>query len=220
MARIESDPNYTTPTFSRATAGTDPFKMGDVQLLASAMSTHVHDGAGKGLQVTAIPAAAIPDNAVTSAKILDGAVTSAKILDGTIATADLAGHSISQTSVATGATNNPTTTSGAFVDVPEMALTMTTTGGDVLAWFTTAAQPTILSAICTFSFKVDAGGNVFQNPASQPASTSALCAVSLVGVFTGLSAGSHTFKVQWATNAGTLQAYATLRYLIVVELKK
>ena len=50
MARIETDPNYTTPTFSRATAGTDAFKMGDIQTLAAALSVHNHDGAGKGKQ--------------------------------------------------------------------------------------------------------------------------------------------------------------------------
>ena len=75
MARIETDPNYTTPTFSRATAGTDLFKKEDVQQLAAALSTHDHS-TGKGL---ILPASAIPD----------GAITSAKIADGTIATADI-----------------------------------------------------------------------------------------------------------------------------------
>ena len=111
MARIETDPNYSTPTFSRATAGTDIFKKEDVQALAAAMSTHVHDGAGKGLPVAftgtpagSIPGTALADGSVTSAKIADGTIvaadiadgtiTSAKIADGTIATADLANASV------------------------------------------------------------------------------------------------------------------------------
>jgi hypothetical protein len=51
MARVETDPNYTTPTFSRATAATDIFKKEDVQGVAAALSTHEH-GVGKGLPVT------------------------------------------------------------------------------------------------------------------------------------------------------------------------
>lgn len=53
MARIETDPNYTSPTFSRATAATDPFKKEDVQQLAAAFSAHEH-GAGKGLAVSRV----------------------------------------------------------------------------------------------------------------------------------------------------------------------
>lgn len=51
MARIETDPNYSSPTFSRATAATDLFKKEDVQNLAAAMSAHDHN-VNKGLAVT------------------------------------------------------------------------------------------------------------------------------------------------------------------------
>jgi hypothetical protein len=97
MARIETDPNYTTPTFSRATAATDIFKKEDVQNLAAAVSTHDHTS-GKGLVLSA---AAIPDGAITSAKIADGtivagdlangAVTTPKIADGAVTSVKLAG---------------------------------------------------------------------------------------------------------------------------------
>jgi hypothetical protein len=50
MVRIASDPNYTGPSFPRATEATDPFKKEDVQQLAAAVSTHVHDGV-HGLQI-------------------------------------------------------------------------------------------------------------------------------------------------------------------------
>jgi hypothetical protein len=86
MARIPVDPNYSAPTFPRATAGTDLFLKEDVQALAAAVSTHIHDGVGKGLPVafTGVPAGSIPGTALE-----DGGVTSAKIADGTIATVDL-----------------------------------------------------------------------------------------------------------------------------------
>lgn len=50
MARIETDPNYTSPTFSRATAASDPFKKEDVQQVAAAFSVHDHSS-GKGLAI-------------------------------------------------------------------------------------------------------------------------------------------------------------------------
>lgn len=86
MARIETDPNYNAPTFSRATAATDLFKKEDVQALAAAMSTHVHDNAGKGLSVApaagSIPGSALADNSITSAKIVDGTITYGDIAAG------------------------------------------------------------------------------------------------------------------------------------------
>jgi len=93
MARIETDPNYSGPTFSRATAATDLFKKEDVQNLAAAVSTHDHSS-GKGLAVPIgtgqITSAMIADGTIVAGDIADGAITSAKILDGTIATADIA----------------------------------------------------------------------------------------------------------------------------------
>jgi hypothetical protein len=65
MARIETDPNYTTPTFSRATAAADIFKKEDVQNLASAMSTHDHSS-GKGLPVARLAASVGLDAAGTT----------------------------------------------------------------------------------------------------------------------------------------------------------
>lgn len=55
MARIETDPNYTAPTFSRATAATDIFKKEDVQGVAAAMSLHDHS-TGKGLPIASLAA--------------------------------------------------------------------------------------------------------------------------------------------------------------------
>jgi hypothetical protein len=68
MARIPVDPNYSFPTFPRATAATDIFVKEDVQALAAAVSTHVHDGAGKGLLVGG-PAAGSITNAQLGADV-------------------------------------------------------------------------------------------------------------------------------------------------------
>jgi len=86
MARIEIDPNYNSPTFSRATAAADIFKKEDVQALAAAMSTHVHDGTGKGL---AIAASGIPTSSITSAMIVDGTIAAADLAANSITTAKI-----------------------------------------------------------------------------------------------------------------------------------
>jgi hypothetical protein len=117
MARIETDPNYTAPTFSRATAATDLFKKEDIQQLAAAFSGHVHDGNGKGLAVPLPPAGSITggmiadgsigtadlaDGAVTNAKLGPNSVLSANIADGTITGADIAAGTITGTNIADG----------------------------------------------------------------------------------------------------------------------
>jgi hypothetical protein len=106
MARIETDPNYSAPTFPRATAATDLFKKEDVQKLAEAMSGHDHT-TGKGVALAAgsipngtITSAMIADGTIDTADLKDGAVTSAKIADGTIATVDLADRSVTNIKLA------------------------------------------------------------------------------------------------------------------------
>jgi hypothetical protein len=55
MARVEVDPNYSNPTFSRGTVSSDLFKKEDDQLLAAAVSTHTH-ATGYGLPIAALGA--------------------------------------------------------------------------------------------------------------------------------------------------------------------
>jgi hypothetical protein len=96
MARIETDPNYSSPTFSRATAGTDIFKKEDVQSVAAALSTHDHS-TGKGLVVSVAGLAA---GSIAGSAIADGTITSAKIADGTIDTVDLKDGSVTSAKIA------------------------------------------------------------------------------------------------------------------------
>lgn len=100
MARIATDPNYSSPTFPRATAGTDLFLKEDVQALAAAVSTHDHS-TGKGVALTAgaipngtITSAMIADGTIVAGDIADGTITSAKIADGTLVAADHADASL------------------------------------------------------------------------------------------------------------------------------
>src|SRR5580765_8887634 len=106
MARVEIDPNYNAPTFSRATAGTDLFLKEDVQALAAAVSTHDHS-TGKGVALTAgaipngtITSAMIADGTIVAGDIADGTITSAKIADGTLVAADHADASLTHAKLA------------------------------------------------------------------------------------------------------------------------
>lgn len=202
MARIESDPNYTTPTFSRATAATDPFKKEDIQALAAAMSTHIHDGAGKGL---AIVAASIPN----------GSITTAKIADGTIVTADLAANAVSQWMATTIATVT-TTTSASYVDVAGMQLTLTTTGGSVLVLF--VAQVSNSSAAAGITVGLNDGVSDGWDIGVTVAGISYAVPMVTFGWYGAPSAGAHTWGARWKTNMGT--ASMAQRTLMVLELKR
>lgn len=105
-----------------------------------------------------------------------------------------------------GADYTTTSTSFADIDATNLALTITTTGGDVLITFTGAT--------------INSGGNtlfdVHESVANArlggddgitraPGSGVPLAIAYWVQ---GLAAGSHTFKLQWRVNAGTATLYA------------
>jgi hypothetical protein len=98
MARIETDPNYTNPTFSRADEATDLFKKTDVQSLAAAVSTHVHDGV-RGMPLVA---GSIPAGSITSAMIADGAIQAVDIAAGAVDGTHIAANSITSAHIADG----------------------------------------------------------------------------------------------------------------------
>lgn len=98
MARIEIDPNYNTPTFSRATAAADIFKKEDVQALAAAVSTHDHS-TGKGVVLSA---GSIPVGSITSAMIANGTIVAADIATGTITSNEIANGTIQGSDIANG----------------------------------------------------------------------------------------------------------------------
>lgn len=97
-----------------------------------------------------------------------------------------------------------TTTSTSFVDVDatNLALTITTTGGDVEVHFDGNAYNASLTEQIFFDVDVDGTREglddgfiyIITNSGKQP---------SFTRLITGLSAASHTFKLQWKTTAST-----------------
>jgi hypothetical protein len=102
-----------------------------------------------------------------------------------------------------------TTTSTTFVDVDatNLSATLTTNGGDVFVFF----APLVAlgsSQIVFFDLDVDGtrlGGN---DGIVATVPTGVGVAVPIIAMVTGLTAGSHTIKLQWKVSAGTGKIYA------------
>ena len=137
----------------------------------------------------------------------------------TVATGMLAASAVTDAAVALGTTSAPTTTSGSNADVPEMTITRTTVGGPILILFASSFTHSSAGASVSFNLKLDAAGNVFAIN-QQAAVANNYQQIALVGLFTGVSAGSHTIKVQWNTSGATATLNTTDRRLVWVELKR
>ena len=140
---------------------------------------------------------------------------------GVVATAAIAANAVTQTAGTNLTSGNVTTVSTSFVDLTGVTVTITTTGGDVLCFFSVSSAN---NNVFTHYFKIvaDSTGGAFQSMTSPAATYAMPC--SLVSRFSGLSAASHIFKVQWRVSGGTGTAYVNgadgTGTLIVVELKK
>jgi len=256
MARIETDPNYTSPTFSRATAATDLFKKEDVQKLAEAMSGHDHT-TGKGLILGAgsiaagtITGAMIADGSITTADIADQQISAAKIAPGAVGqgqladsavitqkialnavisdriadnnvpTAKLAPNAVHQIVAAVGSTNNPTTTSTSFVDMPDLTVSITTGASALLIHLMCTVQVSSVGAFADLQINVD-GGDVGPIAQVSAAATNQVLVASMAYFIPAVSLAGHVVKVRWrAPSGGTLTATWTYRTLIVEEVKR
>ena len=104
-----------------------------------------------------------------------------------------------------------TTTSTSFTDIDatDLALTITTTGGDVMIGFHGGFD---CSAGANVYVDVDLDGTRIGGDdgihAAAVNATDFYGRISFVWLVTSLSAGSHTFKLQWKTSAGTVKMFA------------
>lgn len=137
---------------------------------------------------------------------------------GSIPTAALAANAVTQVGSATGVTSSPTTTSNSYVDLPDMSVTLTTTGGDLLAFFTgTFLDSAVANVALAFSLdgSAEVGGAAFTEQTA-----TYYVPVSQFWRFVAPSAASHTIKMRWNTTVGTLTNLGVQRVLIVMEIKR
>lgn len=155
----------------------------------------------------------------TSSQVLIGGTTPSW---GSVSTAMLVADAATQRGTKSEASYNATTTSGTFVvmkatAIDEMAVTLTTTGGDVMAFFSGVVGNASSGGVNAVGFSFD-GVNTTDLMAFTAPSAGAYGSHACFFLWTGVSAASHTVKVVWRVNSGTASAYG--RTLIVMEFKK
>jgi len=117
---------------------------------------------------------------------------------------------------AQGVTGNPTTTSLTYVDMTDLSVTLTTTGGNLFVWLCSIVYENSSNNI---HIAIALDGGVEQGEMVQfPASTNNDFNMSTFWRFTGVSAGSHTIKGRWKVDGGTGTLISANRQLLVIEM--
>lgn len=116
------------------------------------------------------------------------------------------------------------TTSTSFVDLTDASITLTTTARPVLIGLTGSCQNSIQGQNVMFDLDIDGtrqgGTNGLAN--LQADAANAQMTIGLTYLTASLSAGSHTFKIQWriSSGTGTIQASSTQPYVFwVTEIR-
>jgi hypothetical protein len=122
-----------------------------------------------------------------------------------------------QSGKAVGSTSAPSTSSTSMVDLTDMSVTLTTTGGKLDCSFVGGFQ---IGAVPNgISVQIVVDGSLVDKAMTagyQNANTNQVISVNALSG--ALSAGSHTVKVQWSVTGGTGTATGTGRTLIVREI--
>jgi hypothetical protein len=117
---------------------------------------------------------------------------------------------------ADGATSAPSTTSTAYADITDMAVTFsTTTVGHVIAWMSIGFSLNANNIAANFGLSLDAATEVGAIQ-SGVGSNNGKSSTMVFGVWNNVAVGSHTIKGRWQlTAAGTLTGTTTMRHLLV-----
>lgn len=217
MARIETDPNYSSPTFSRSTAGTDLFKKEDVQKLAEAMSTHNH-ATGKGV---AIAAGAIPNGLITSAMIADGTIGTDDLQNSLITYSKLQSGVIASATNVNGSTIDPTYSGGTATTIPEMTYDMSVPASAGTHILQVSFCGTFICTATGFALFLLAIGGV-QTPICYRAISAAEVGLQFpvaMSFLAPVGAGSWTCRAMWAAQSGaTVKRYGGNSNLTVTRI--
>lgn len=139
------------------------------------------------------------------------------IADGTIATGDLAANAVSQVGRGSPSSSGPTTASGTAALMPQMTVTLTTTGGPVLIWFDCTVSNTTVSATTAFDLYIDGAQVLRRSGQCKVANMAEIIAATHSHT---PAAGSHTWEIRWFLTAGTSTSTGVERNLMVAELKR
>ena len=163
---------------------------------------------------------AIQAGAVGTAELATNAVTAGKILDGEVGTAELAANAATQYSAALGGSDVTITSVTTYTDLTDMSVTLTSTGGPLLVFFSGSFEyTTTIDDRMRVGVKLDSDTTIDKSTTEE--SQGGKRNNSFIHYFAGASAASHTIKVQWKLDnvSTTGRSYAD-RTLVVVELKR
>ena len=167
------------------------------------------------------PAGGVLSGTYPNPGLATGSVTSTAIADGTIVSTDLAVDSVTQRRFAAGLTYNPSTTSTTYVDLLELSISLTTTGGDLLVWTSVSLYNSLASQFMYIAVSLDGAAEVAETVVVTTAAGGGNIAVaSLCWAFPTPSAATHTIKTRWHTGGGTMTSNGISRFLMVMETKR
>lgn len=168
-------------------------------------------------------ATSIAAGAVIASKLGAGAAAAnvgalGGVLTGLLPNPGLAAGAVTQRRFAAATTSSPSAASGGFVDIPDPQITLATSGGDVFGVFLGTFSSNTAGAIMGLQVALSPISAI--SPVNQWAvNVGQGFMMVTMGLWTGLSAATYTFKGQMSVNAGTITAYATSRYAFALELK-
>jgi hypothetical protein len=115
-----------------------------------------------------------------------------------------------------GTTADPTTSSGSFVVIPEMTMSLATNGGDVLVHFSSSFK---IQAADAFDFTIYVDGAEVGGKKHIESATLIAAVVGATQILvTGLSIASHTIEARWRQTAGNARAVGAMRSLTAIEV--
>lgn len=136
------------------------------------------------------------------------------------------GDTVGARATAVGTTSSPTTTSASFVLIPEMTLSLTTSGGDLRVDFDATFQILQLNDDMNYALFVD-GAVVPGSTREFTAGLSITLGIlsinskgpcSVHALVQGLAAGAHVVEARWQAASGTARANLTQRRITAVEV--
>lgn len=138
-----------------------------------------------------------------------------------IATGMIAVNALTNIPATVNGSTNPATTSATAVAFADPVLTFTTVAGSTVTIDAVMnAECTTVSAIITFYLRVDGGAWALVGSTVVVSVSQHRPSITAHKIYTGLSAGSHTWELGWSTNAGTATGYAGGRFISGREDKR
>lgn len=159
-------------------------------------------------------------SAISSGNVSDlRPYASSLLADSAVGTAKIEAGAISTISTVIGSGTLTTTSTGSFVAMADMTITLTTVAGSTLVvQFDAEASNDTLNQYCRPIVYVD-GVQGSLLPGTQSAVANTFGRIGGHTVLTGLSAASHTIDIRWAVSGGT-GSVASHRRLTVTEYKR